>query len=81
MAIKNRKSSSQERNKRNLPRKTSSQERNQQKALLDLAAARLVKNWMNQIIKNFFQIHFKLLKIIIICKKVQNQTNNEAKIN
>ena len=44
MAIKNRKSSSQERNQRNLPRKTSSQERNQRKALLDLAAARLVKN-------------------------------------
>ena len=43
MAIKNRKSSSQERNQRNLLRKTSSQERNQRKALLDLAAARLVK--------------------------------------
>ena len=36
MAIKNRKSSSQERNQRNLLRKTSSQERNQRKALLDL---------------------------------------------
>ena len=43
MQTKNRKSSSQERNQRNLLRKTSSQERNQRKALLDLAAARLVK--------------------------------------
>ena len=43
MQTKNRKPSSQERNQRILLRKTSSQERNQRKALLDLAAARLVK--------------------------------------
>ena len=44
MAIKNRKPSSQERNQRIWLRKTSSQEINQRKALLDLAATRLVKN-------------------------------------
>ena len=35
----------------------------------------------NQRIQNLFKIHVKLLKIIIIGKKVQNQTNDEATTN
>ena len=43
MQPKNRKTSPQQQEQRFLPRKTSPQQQEQRKALLDLAAARLVK--------------------------------------
>ena len=48
---KNRKSSSQEEQQRNLPRKTSSQEEQQRKPLLDHAASRLVKSLNIRLLK------------------------------
>ena len=39
-----------------------------------------LKFWINQKIKKGLKF-IKLLKIIIICKNVPNQPNNEAKIN
>ena len=44
MQPKNRKTSPQQQEQRFLPRKTSPQQQEQRKALLDLAAARLVKS-------------------------------------
>ena len=56
MQPKNRKTSPQQQEQRFLPRKTSPQQQEQRKALLDLAAARLVKRQLckNQGIISFF---------------------------
>ena len=45
------------------------------------AASRLVKIQKNQRIPNLFKLLLRLPKIFIICKKVQNKTNNQATIN